>query len=179
MGLPRPRAAGEQQELRLGEGCGAPQGPPPLLALSARVAGDPWGLALLPQLLLNPPLQLLAAGPAACPILAGGCRVAQVQGQGPHLLKVPALVSGARRRAKAASTASRLVPPCQPRRTFIHPFVCLQGQGMGEWGAGKVRSRAIPMNCPMALLSFFTEASQGPAPPPPLKTPSKLSCIPA
>lgn len=77
--------------------------------------------------------------------------------------KVPALGSGSTPQGPSCpSTPPRPGPLCQPCRTFIHPFVCLQGQGMGSGEQERVRSGPFRRTAPWQLLSFFTfEASQG------------------
>lgn len=163
-GCTRPRAAGEQQGAKAGRGAvGAPGGPsaagavcpPPPVAPRTR---------LLSQLLLNPPLQLLAAGPAAAPLSQGG-RAAQVQGQGPHLLEG----AGARLRGPPQGQGCQHGLPtgprsCQPSRTFVHPFVRLPGRGGGDAerkSEVRCHSRMLPSGsaCP-----FFADGFPVPSP---------------
>lgn len=88
---------------------------------------------LLSQLLLNPPLQLLAAGPAAAPF-SQGCWATQVQGQGPHLLEG----AGAGLRGSPQGQGCQHCLPtrprsCQPGGAFVDPLMCLRDQRGWEW----------------------------------------------
>lgn len=108
---------------------------------------------LLSQLLLNPPLQFLAAGPAMAPF-SQGCRAAEVQGQGPHLLEG---ASAGLRDPAQSKGCQHCLPTwphsCQLGRTFIHPFMCLPGQRGWKWGEeGEVRAvHTLPddSSCPL------------------------------
>lgn len=106
---------------------GAPLGPSTAGTVCPSSPVTLW-TSLLSQLLLNPPLQLLTTGSAVAPF-SQGCWAPQVQGQGPHLLEgAGAGLWGPPKGQGCQHCLSTWPCSCQPGGTFIHPFMCLQGQ---------------------------------------------------
>lgn len=117
----------------------------------------PWA-RLLSQVLLNPPLQLLAAGPAAAPF-SQGCWVAQVQGQGPHLLEGAGTGLWGPPQGQCSQHSLPTRPSsCQSSKALIHPFMCLQNQRGWGWerkGKGLCCSQRMPNDSPCPLACGF------------------------